>query len=246
MSVTPDGVIEAVGHGSMTVVDAGEAHCADDALGCHLSGLKVTYLQNGDRFDPARATAIVRPEKKPTEPGTQDYHGNLLITDIHGPAAVPWGVCFGLAENTSRRQIGVALRYSGSFGRGYRYTFTKTNRTQTYAGYVDHFYSYAAVDLQLDVLPILADLQAPEASLPVDLPATAAPFLSRRCRFCGILLTDGQHRLRPAEAITRAEMATALTQTLHLKDPRAPLPPMPDVPPPLRNMTTSLKCCPPA
>jgi hypothetical protein len=196
-----------------------------------LTGLRLTYLQSGDRFDPGRGIALVRSDKKPTETGTQDYRDNFLIADIHAPAAVPWAVCFGLAENTSRRQGGVTLRYNQRFGHGYRFTFTKTDETKTFAGYVDHVYSYAVVDLQLEVAPILADLQPPETNLPVDLSDGPARTALTALWFRGILLADDQRRLRPTEPITRAELATALAQSLHLKPPRAAIPIIDDADP---------------
>ncbi len=168
-----------------------------------MTGLKLTYLQTGDRFDPAKGTAAIRPEKKLIAEGTQDYRGNHLITDINAAAAVPWAICLGLAENTSRKQEGITLQYNQHFGHGYRFTFTETELTGIYGGYADHFYSYAVVDLQFEVEPMLANLKAPQSGLPVDLPGTPAATALAGVWFRGILLADEQGRLRPADAITR-------------------------------------------
>ena len=85
--MSSDGRIEVLGAGSVTIIDAADVSCAEDALGCHLKGLNLTYLQTGDRFDPVTGIATIRAEKKLIEEGTQDYNGNHLITDIDAPAA---------------------------------------------------------------------------------------------------------------------------------------------------------------
>jgi cyanophycinase len=229
IAVSSDGRIEVLGAGSVTIIDAADVSCAEDALGCHLSGLKLTYLQTGDRFDPVTGAATIRAEKKLIEEGTQDYNGNHLITDIDAPAAVQWAIRSGLAENTSRVQEGVTLRYNRNFGHGYRYKFTKTERTKTYGGYADHLYSYAVVELQWEVHPILGNLQSPQTGLPVDLPSAAAAIPLQALWFRGILLADDQRRLRPDEALTRLELANAIVQTVHLTSPRGTSPPILDV-----------------
>jgi cyanophycinase len=220
MSVSPDGQIEVIGTGGVTIVDAAAAHCVDGPLGCQLSGLKLTYLQTGDRFDPATGKALVRPEKKLIEEGTQDYAGNHLIMDIDAPAALPWAICLGLAENTSHKQEGVTLRFNKTFAHGYQYTFTETPESGVFGGYADHFYSYAIVDLAFDIQPIVGNLQTPQKGLPVDLPAANADSVLAGLWFRGILLADEQHRLRPADAITRGELAGAIAQSIHLPLPR--------------------------
>ena len=82
------------------------------------------------------------------------------------------------------------------------------------------FYSYAIVDLEFDIQPILANLQVPQTGLPVDLPPGSAGSALQALWFRGILLADEQHRLRPADAITRGELAGAIAQTIHLPLPR--------------------------
>ena len=216
LAVSPDGAVEVVGAGSVTILDAGDATIVDGPLGCQLRGLRLSWLQTGDRFDPATGTAIVRPEKKIVVAGTEDYVGNHLITDIDGPAAVPYAICLGLAENASRRQQGITLQYNRHFAHGYRFTFTETDRTHVHAGYVDHYYSYAMVDLQFDIEPVLADLNTPQAGLPIDLDSAAARPLVEGLWYRGILLADGQRRLRPRAPMERGELAAALAQSVHL------------------------------
>ena len=142
---------------------------------------------------------------------------------------MPWAICLGLAENTSHKQEGVTLRFNKGFGHGYRFTFTEAERTRIYGGYADHFYSYAAVEVQFQVDPVLGNLQPPQAGLPIDLPKTASRLPLQGLWFRGILLADEQRRLRPAEAVTRAELASAIAQTINLTSPWRAVPKIADV-----------------
>ncbi len=231
MLVSGDSRIEVVGTGNLTIVDAANARCNDGPLGCRIAGVRLSCLQSGDRFDPATGAMMVRPEKKPIEEGSQDFNGNHLIADIAGPGAVPWAMFSGLAKNSSRKQLGITLRYNRGFGHGYRFTFAKTEKTVAYGGYVDHFYSHAVDGIRLDISPILYTQQDPQNALPVDLPSGPARSALEGLWFRGILLADERGRLRPAEPILRAELANALDQSVHLTTPRRDLPRVTDVDP---------------
>ncbi len=161
--VSGDGRLEVVGTGNLTIVDAADARCTDGSLGCRISGVRLSSLQSGDGFDPATAATTVRPGKKPIEEGSQDFNGNHLIADIAAPGAVLWAMFSGLAENSSRKQLGITLRYNRGFGHGYRFTFAKTERTIAYGGYADHFYSHAIDGVRLDISPILYTQQDPQS-----------------------------------------------------------------------------------
>ncbi len=230
LAVAPNGLAEVVGPGSVTILDAGDAKLADEPLGCHITGLRLSWLQAGDRFDPATGSVVIRPEKKVVVEGTEDYNGNHLITDIDAPAAVPYAICLGLAENASRRQQGITLQYNRHFAHGYRFTFTETERTRVHAGYTDHYYSYAMVDLQLDIEPVLANLNSPQAGLPIDLEGAAQRRLIEGLWYRGVLLADGERRVRLAEPMRRGELAAALAQAVHLSRFRGAPPKLADVP----------------
>jgi cyanophycinase len=229
MVIRPGGDIEVVGSDCLTIVDAGEAKCADGPGGCRIDGLRITCLQAGDRFHPGDGGVTIHPGKKPVRPGTESFHGNHLITDVAAEGAVPYALFMGLAENTSRKLVGIALRYVHTFGHGYRLTFRKTERTQSCSGYVDNYYSYAIHDVDLSIEPILASFQSPDEAAPVDLPDGEAAAACRALWFRGILQADAARKLRPDEPITRAEFATALAQTVHLLPARGDWTPPADV-----------------
>ena len=231
MLVSHDGRIEVVGTGNLTIVDTANARCNDGPLGCRTSGVRLSCLQAGDIFDPTTGVATIRPEKKPIEEGSQFFNGNHLIADIDGPGAVQWAFFLGLAENSSRKQEGITLRYNRGFGHGYRFTFAKTEQTVAYGGYVDHLYSNAIDGVRLDISPIVYTQQDPRNALPIDLPSGPARIPLEGLWFRGILLANDRHQLRPAEPILRAELANALVQSAYLTTPRRDLPRITDVVP---------------
>jgi cyanophycinase len=130
MLVSHDGRIEVVGTGNLTIVDTANARCNDGPLGCRISGVRLSCLQTVDCFDPVIGAATARPEKRPIEEGSQYFNGNHLIADIAGPGAVPWAIFSGLAENSSRKQEGITLRYNRGFGHRYRFKFAKTEQNR--------------------------------------------------------------------------------------------------------------------
>lgn len=230
MNVAPGGNIEVVGSGNVTILDAREAKCDDGPLGCRISGVTLSMLAAGDHFDPNTGIVEVNKSKTAIAAGTETNNGNFLIPDIAGEGALWSALVLGLGDNTSRKQVGITLRYHQHFGHGYRFTFTKTERTRCFKGYVNGGYSYSVVGTRMDVEPIDFTLQSPQANLPLDLPTGAARPAAESLLFRGILLADEQRRFRPAEPITRAELAGAISQTIRLEPPRRDPPVMNDVP----------------
>jgi hypothetical protein len=229
ITVSAQGDMEVLGQGCLTVVDSADAVSQDGPLGCRIAGLRVSCLQSGDRFDLTTGQIAVHPAKTKIVPGTELNRGNYLIADIAAEGAVRLALISGLAENTSRRQSGIMLRYAHSYGHGYRVVFRKTDRTIAWRGVVDNVGSHAIQDVEASIEPILSSLRPPESALPSDLPEGEAATAWQALWFRGILLADDDGRLRPDAPITRAELAVALAHAAHLLPPLAESP-APDVP----------------
>jgi hypothetical protein len=229
LAVANDGTIEVLGPGYVTLVDADGATCNDSPLGCCITGLHVSCFQHGDRFNPETGAAIVHSGKKQIEAGKEGFNGNSAIPDIAGQGAVIHALFAGLANNTSRKQIGITLKYNQNYGHGYRYTFTKTEKTRSYAGDVDQIWSMAVTNVRLDVEPVSVTLRAPETGLPMDLPPGASRKALEAISFRGIMLADKHGRFRPNDPITRGELACAIAQTIRLEPARENPPPLFDV-----------------
>jgi cyanophycinase len=219
MVVGPDGAIEVVGAGCVTIVDASAATCDDGPLGCRIHGLRLSCIETGDRFDPKTGTIAANPVK---EPDSEDdwKSNNHLITDINAAGAVPYALFSGLIDNAAPRQVGVAFHFSGSFGHGYRFTFQKPKTMRVWSGVVNNIVNHSIQDAALDIEPVVSTLQPPEAVQPVDL--TSAGPAAAACKalwFRGVMLADEQRRFRPDAPLTRVDLATAIAQAVHLDAP---------------------------
>jgi cyanophycinase len=228
--VAPGSVLEVVGTGCVTIVNVKKAICSDGPLGCRLAGVSVSCLQGGDRWDSATGEVRVPGGKELlTHQSDHPNRGNFLIPDIAGEGAVRQALFEGLAQNTSGRQEGVALRFCESFGHGYRYTFRKTERSKCWGGTVADWYSLAVQDIDLTIEPIVSSLQPPKSSVPIDLPRGNVGTACQALWFRGVLAANAERRLRPEQSITRAELAVALAQIIYLLPPLGELPPIADV-----------------
>jgi hypothetical protein len=229
LAVATDGTLEVLGPGYVTIVDTAGATCQDGSLGCSIQGVHLTCLGPGDRFDPATGDAIVHADKKPIEAGQEFNIGNFLIPDIAGHGAVLNALIDGLANNTSRKQIGIALKHHRHHGHGYRFTFSKTDRSRGYEGTIDGFEQMAMTHVRLDIEPVTHTLRPPESALPIDLPRGTARKIMEAISFRGIMLSDDQGRFRPDDPITRGELASAIAQVIRLEPARDNRPTIHDV-----------------
>ncbi len=231
LDVAPDGTIEVIGAGQVTIVDAADATCEDGPLGCRMANIRLLCLAAGDRFDPRTGAAHVFRGKTQIVEGTEEYNGNYPIPDISGTDAVLQALINGLANNTSRKQVAFTLKYNQHYGHGYRFTFRETDETRSYTGDVNGDESYSIVGVRLNIDPVVMTLKPSHTSLPLDLPDGPSRKPIEALLYRGILLADEQHRFRPDNPITRAEFANAICQTIHLEPRRHDPPRITDVPP---------------
>jgi cyanophycinase len=228
--VDREGNFEVLGPGQVTIVDSANATCQDGPLGCSILGIQVTMLGHGDQFDPKTGTAIIHPSKKKIVKGKESNNGNFLIPDIAGRGAVPFALIAGLGNNTSRKQVGISLKYNRHYGHGYRYTFSKTDQTQGYEATVNGLDIEAVTNIRLNIEPVSLNLRSPESSLPVDLPEGPVNEALRAICYRGIMSPDDDGLFRPQAAITRSELANAIAQTIRLEFPRRESPAISDLP----------------
>jgi cyanophycinase len=229
MLVRPDGGVEVLGPGGVTVVDASKAAWEDGPLGCRITGLSLTYLEQDDAFDPSSARVTISPAKGPIAPGQESYDGNRLITDLSQDNAITHAVTEDLVDNTSRSQAGLLLSYNGRYVHGYKLTFSKTDATRGYFGFKGNVPSYAATAVRLDVEPVLGDLGAASESSPSDLAECSAPREVQAVVFRGIMLRDREGRFRPGAALTRGELANVLISAMGINRRSGTVPSISDV-----------------
>jgi cyanophycinase len=231
MIVRPDGTAGVIGRGGLAVVDIADASARDGPLGYRASGIRLSYLGAGDVIDLKTGAVTVHPRKVRITTGTEEWNGNELIPDVFGAGVVKHAITWGLLDNTSTTQAGVALRYNGSYGHGYRVTFTETDRSRGYSGTVDRLFGYTVLDVRVDLEPISSALEPSSTITPVDLPRGWNGTVVQAVAFRGIMPPDAAKRFRPGDPLTRAEFANILCHVLALETDPAALPALVDVTP---------------
>jgi cyanophycinase len=229
MLVSPEGTVEVLGSGGVTIVDASKAKCEDGPLGCRITGLSLTYLERDDVFDLRLAIVAICPAKAPIASGRESRDGNRLITDLSQPNAIARAVTNDLVDNTSRSQAGLLLSSNGRYAYGYKFTFSKTDVTRGYFGQNGNVPSYAATAVRVDVEPVLGDLGVASESTASDLADCSAQQEVQAVVFRGIMLRDRERRFRPGAALTRGEFANALIRATGIRARRGTVPSISDV-----------------
>ena len=230
MDVFPNGIIEVIGTGYLSIIDTQEAKCVDGPLGCRMNDVQISCLSAGDSFDPKSGTVSIGIQKAPIEHGKEANNGNQLIPDILGTHAVSRAIIGGLGNNTSRTQVGITVKYNQNYGHGYQFTFRRTGQSRSYESEIDGVSSYSVLGLRLKVEPITVTRESPETALPLDLPEGAPRKFLEAMAFRGILLADEERRIRPDAPISRGELAIAVAQTVNLERPRSNPPQIADLP----------------
>ncbi len=219
--VARDGPIQIAGVGAVTIVQPGESRGEDGPLGYRIKNVTLTMLTAGDTFDPKTGATTIDPIKPELLAEKAEYDGNFLINDIGAGGAVPFAIVAGLAENTRSVQEAISVKYHGDYVHGYRFVFRKRTTTKAYGGIMDEKWTYSVIGVQLDIVPIAANLKPSETQQPIDLPAGLLGNVLNAVAFRGLLPADAERRFRPDALLTRAELASALARSAHLTAPAA-------------------------
>lgn len=232
MWVKPDGSLEVLGEGYLTVLDTSAASFGFNEFGSEIRNVRLAMLGHGDRFDPAHGVLTPQPQKAAIKPGDEYLNGNNLIPDLAAVNAIGRAVTYGLADNTAARQQGLMVRYNPASGYhyGYRFTFSKGEQFAAWSRFNDSLTNYTVKDVRMDIEPVDAMLQHPSHTIPRDIRASRHPQAVKAVVFRGILLRNGNGLFEPARAITRAELATALQMTLQGEPKAGEQPLLRDVP----------------
>jgi cyanophycinase len=216
MWVKPDGQIEVIGEGYLTVMDASHATRQFGVYGTELHNVQLAMLGNGDQYNVSTQAVSPAEGKEVIKPGDEYLVGNQLITDLSAVAAMRRAVLYGLADNTATRQSGLMTRYNPSNGYhyGYRFEFTKTPGFIAHSKTYDSLTNYTAQGVRLDVTPVDAWLKPAQKNLPTDIPSSQASNAVRAVVFRGLMTCNEVNAFEPARAITRGELANTLQMTL--------------------------------
>lgn len=216
MWVKPDGTLEVLGEGYLTVMDASAASYQKTLYGSRIGNVRLSMLGSGDRYDPANGTLQPRDGKAAIAAGDAYLNGNSLIADLSAVNAVGRAVLYGLADNTAQRQQGLMVRYNPANGYhyGYRFSFSKGERFAAWSSFVDSQTNYTVRDIRLDIEPVDARLGDPARTTPTDIARSRQPQAVKAVVFRGLMTTDEQGRFWPQRPVTRAELANTLQMLL--------------------------------
>jgi cyanophycinase len=231
MHVRADGLVEVVGAGGVTVVDAVGATLDDGPLGVRISAIQLCYLESGDAFDLRTCSCRIHPGKSPIDRGKEAYLRNSLVTDLERGDSLKHALTRGLVDNAAGVQVGLLLRFNRHHGHGYALTFSKTEETRGYRDDAAGSPTYAAHCVRLDVAPVSLNWEPSTSSPLLDLDNVTARQEIQAVVFRGLLLPDREQRFHPGHPLLRAEFAGALAQLIDTEDsdPAAPGPVIVDI-----------------
>ncbi|MBV4543853.1 cyanophycinase [Pseudomonas vlassakiae] len=231
MWVNPQGQVQVLGEGYLTVMDTRQAEKSFGLYGTRLSNVRLAMLSHGDRYDLASGKVQPAPGKAVIQAGSEYLSGNQLITDLSGVSAIDRAVIYGLADNTASRQLGLMTRYNplNGYHYGYRFEFSKTADFSAYSQVHDALTQYSVGGVRLDIRPVNATLGEPATSAPTDAGSGSSGDAIRAISFRGLMTLNAGNAFEPGRPITRLELANALQMTLAAEPRRDRLPALTDV-----------------
>jgi cyanophycinase len=153
MVVTPTREVTVIGRTGAIVLDLGDAVTDKARAHFNLSNARISYLDNGDRFDLAQRAFVPGPAKEPVEKMGAEHRDALLYTDILGNTAV-LDLLVKLADSDLQRAVGLAFEGPASRApeRGFEFTFTRMPDTREYA--TNREDAWSIYRIRMDVRPV--------------------------------------------------------------------------------------------
>ena len=234
-----DDTFEVLGRGGVTIVDTSRASAAESATGFHAHGVKLNYLERGDRYRPGDWTCMIHPGKSPLK-NTEPPHSpdpSSAMGDLSQANAVRRTLTLGLATSPQEQSAGFFFRSRADLGYGYRFLFQKSAETQGYRGRIEGDGEaesedrYAVLNVTLDIEPVTRSLESPEILKPIDLNDSPEEALIRLLVLRGIMTTNSDREFKPFSPVTRAELAGILVRATGIGWGRARGITFPDVAP---------------
>ncbi len=152
--VPPDGPLEVIGSGGVTVVDVSHAKLRDGLHGATVSGVVLHHLTSGDTMDHRTGVIVVNPSKARIAAGAESNLGSRLVPDLGQTDSLKRALTEGLVDSRSERQVGLLLRFHRTYGHGYQFTFRKASDTRGYLGRINDQPSYTVTGVALDIRPV--------------------------------------------------------------------------------------------
>ncbi len=161
MLITNQTEVEIIGYKGAILVDLSNAITDTGEADFKISNVKLSYLDQGDKFNLLTKVLSVPTEKISGKlDATRPYHNeHLFYPDILANTALT-DLMFKLIDNKQTEAIGLAFSDSKDIrpNLGFEFTFTKTPESLGYFSSTSGSASYSIRDLRLDIRPVTMSL----------------------------------------------------------------------------------------
>jgi cyanophycinase len=151
--VAPDRSIAVIGYKGALLLDLGQASVDAARTGFNVTGARISYLDSGDRYDPASGRFTPGPDKEKVDPADPAYRGPLFAADILGNTAVV-DLLMKLCDSDQPRATGIAFGDPAALAadRGFEFTFTRTPDSEGWTS--NRADTYSVYRVRMDVRPV--------------------------------------------------------------------------------------------
>jgi cyanophycinase len=151
--VGPDRSIAVIGYKGALLLDLARATVDSTRPAFNVADARISYLDSGDRYDPATDRFTPGPDKEKVDPADPSFRGPLFVPDILGNTAVV-DLLMKLCDSDQARATGIAFGDPAGTApdRGFEFTFTRMPDTEGWTSTKADTYSVYRV--RMDVRPI--------------------------------------------------------------------------------------------
>ena len=151
--IGPDREVSVVGYTGALVLDLHEASTDKARPVFNLANARVSYLDNGDRFNLLSRTYVPGPGKEPVDSKLREHRDALFYTDILGNASIV-GLLEKLVDSNLDHATGLAFEGPASRApeRGFEFTFTRMPDSREYVTNKEDAWSIYRI--RMDVRPV--------------------------------------------------------------------------------------------
>jgi cyanophycinase len=151
--VEPDHKLSVIGYKGALLLELGDASRAPAPRGFNVSNARISYLDSGDRFDPATGQLQPGADKEPVDTLDPSYHGPLFAPDIFGNTAVV-DLLDKLGDSDQQRAVGLAWGGAGQAHpeRGFEFSFTRVPESRAFESNKSE--AYSVYRIRMDVKPV--------------------------------------------------------------------------------------------
>ncbi|WP_374045664.1 cyanophycinase [Massilia sp. YIM B04103] len=147
--------VEIIGYKGALLIDLTRASTDPKAIGFNISGVNLSYLDRGDKYDIDQRRFIPSPEKVEglLDPARPSLNMPIFTADILGPNAVI-DLMEKLIDNAQKEAVGIAIGHPSEplHELGFEFRFSKTGDSVGYSSSVAE--AYSILNMRLDIRPI--------------------------------------------------------------------------------------------